>query len=148
MKQTCEKRRCLQPQLPVCAYCSYCKLDGWGNEPKVQGKETERPEQPPDLFECTVCLDIVHPKCAERNCGLGRKNDGMYVAFLKMSIIPNYYVVLIHIFPDLSNSWECAKCMNSGYSSVPSRQRHHNSGTADEEPDFKRSKSGDNNLAV
>ena len=67
--------------------------------------------------------------------------------FLKMSIIPNYYVVLIHIFPDLSNSWECAKCMNSGYSSVPSRQRHHNSGTADEEPDFKRSKSGDNNLA-
>ena len=45
MKQTCEKRRCLQPQLPICAYCSYCKLDGWGNEPKVQGKETERPER-------------------------------------------------------------------------------------------------------
>ena len=25
MKQTCEKRRCLHPQLPVCAYCSECK---------------------------------------------------------------------------------------------------------------------------
>ena len=70
------QRRCLHPQLPVCAYCSYCKLDGWMNEPKVQGKEAERPEQPPNLFECTVCLDIVHPQCAEKDVGLGRKNDG------------------------------------------------------------------------
>jgi len=120
MKQTCEKRRCLHPQLPVCAYCSYCKLDGWMNEPKVQGKEAERPEQPPNLFECTVCLDIVHPQCAEKDVGLGRKND------------------------DLSNSWECAKCMNSGYSSVPSRQRqrqHSGENDEHEQPDPKRSKS-------
>ena len=118
MKQTCEKvrdnfspfckkisfifffqfqRRCLHPQLPVCAYCSVCKLDGWGNEPKVQGKETDRPEEAPNLFECTVCLDILHPKCAEQTIGLGQVNN------------------------ELSNSWECAKCVNSGYSSAPSR---------------------------
>ena len=48
------------------------------NEPKVQGKEAERPEQPPNLFECTVCLDIVHPQCAEKDVGLGRRNDGEY----------------------------------------------------------------------
>ena len=52
----------MQPQLPVCAYCSVCKLDGWYKEPKVgQNKENERPEEPPNLFECTVCLDIMHP---------------------------------------------------------------------------------------
>jgi F-box/leucine-rich repeat protein 10/11 len=61
MKQTCEKRRCVHPQLPICAYCEECKLDGWYNEPKLQVKETERPEDPPKLFECTVCLHILHP---------------------------------------------------------------------------------------
>jgi len=114
MKQTCEKRRCLHPQLPVCAHCSHCRLDGWYNEPKVQGKEAERPEQPPDLYECTVCLDIVHPRCAEKIMGTGRINN------------------------DLSNSWECAKCINSGYSTVPSRQKRHNSG--EDENNSKKSK--------
>ena len=76
MKQTCEKRRCLHPQLPVCAYCSHCGLDGWFQTPKVQGKETERPEEPPALFECTVCLDIMHPECAEKTIGSGRVNNG------------------------------------------------------------------------
>ena len=76
MKQTCEKRRCLHPQLPVCAYCSVCGLDGWFNTPKVQGKETDRPEEPPQLYECTVCLDIMHPQCAEKTVGLGRINNG------------------------------------------------------------------------
>ena len=51
------------------------------------------------LDECTVCLDIVHPRCVEKTIGLGQINH------------------------DLSNSWECAKCSNSGYSTVPSRQR-------------------------
>ena len=97
MKQTCEKRRCLHPQLPVCAYCSVCKLDGWYAEPKVQTKESERPESPPDLYECTVCLDIVHPRCVEQDPGPGKINE------------------------DLNNSWECAKCANSGFSSAPSR---------------------------
>jgi len=109
MKQTCEKRRCLHPQLPVCAYCSVCRLDGWFNEPKVQGKETDRPEEPPQLFECTVCLDIMHPQCAEKTVGLGRINN------------------------DLSNSWECNKCINSGFSTVPSRQKRDNSGELEEE---------------
>jgi len=122
MKQTCEKRRCLHPQLPVCAHCSICNLDGWFNTPKVQGKEAERPEEPPNLFECTVCLDIVHPRCVEKTVGPGQINH------------------------DLSNSWECAKCSNSGYSTVPSRQRRHNSGngngeTEADEPNVKKSKS-------
>ena len=86
MKQTCEKRRCLHPQLPVCAHCSICNLDGWFNTPKLQGKEAERPEEPPNLYECIVCLDIVHPRCIEKTVGLGQINH------------------------DLSNSWECAKC--------------------------------------
>ena len=81
MKQTCEKRRCLHPQLPVCAYCSSCKLDGWFNEPKVQGKETERPEEPPQLYECTVCLDIMHPQCADKTIGRGNINHGEYATF-------------------------------------------------------------------
>lgn len=89
MKQTCEKRRCLHPQLPVCAMCSICKLDGWYSEPKIQFKECDRPEKPPDLYECTVCLDIVHPKCVEKTIGLGKVNA------------------------DLSNSWECAKCASN-----------------------------------
>jgi len=68
------------------------------NEPKVQtGKESERPEEPPNLFECTVCLDILHPECAEKTMGRGQVNS------------------------ELSNSWECSKCINSGYSSAPSR---------------------------
>merc|ERR1711956_166292 len=120
--KTCEKRRCLHPQLPVCAHCSICNLDGWFNTPKVQGKEAERPEEPPNLYECTVCLDIVHPRCVEKTIGLGQINH------------------------DLSNSWECAKCSNSGYSTVPSRQRRHNSGNGNgetevDEPNVKKSKS-------
>ncbi len=67
------QRRCLHPQLPVCAVCSECKLDGWYKEPKVQGKESDRPEQSPELYECVVCLDIVHPKCAK---AMGRINNG------------------------------------------------------------------------
>ncbi len=81
----------------MCAFCSVCKLDGWFSEPKVQTKESDRPDNPPDLFECTVCLDIVHPRCVENSPGLGKVN------------------------PDLSNSWECAKCANSGFANVPSR---------------------------
>ncbi|TRY62626.1 hypothetical protein TCAL_16657 [Tigriopus californicus] len=99
MKQTCEKRRCLHPQLPVCAHCSICMLDGWFKEPKLQSKDVDRPstDDPPNLYECTVCLDIVHPECAEKSSGLGNINK------------------------DLSNSWECAKCSRSGFSQVPSR---------------------------
>ena len=107
------QRRCLRPQLPVCAYCSICKLDGWYNEPKVQGKESERPEKSPDLFECTVCLDIVHPRCVQgQGQGLGKVNE------------------------DLSNSWECAKCADSGFQTVPSRT----TGKKDDENSAKRQK--------
>lgn len=74
-------------------------LDGWFKEPRLQSKDVERPstDDPPNLYECTVCLDIVHPECAEKSIGLGNINK------------------------DLSNSWECAKCSRSGFSQAPSR---------------------------
>ena len=75
------QRRCLQPQLPICAYCSVCKLDGWYAEPKALTgvkAEAERPDTPPKLFECTVCLDIVHPDCVEATDGLGKVNQGIF----------------------------------------------------------------------
>uniref|UniRef100_A0A0K2UWL7 Uncharacterized protein n=1 Tax=Lepeophtheirus salmonis TaxID=72036 RepID=A0A0K2UWL7_LEPSM len=99
MKQTCEKRRCLQPQLPICAFCSVCNLDGWFGTPKLQSKECDRPEEPPNLFECTVCLEIIHPACAEKTIGLGKINN------------------------ELCNSWECTNCFNSGFGTAPSRIR-------------------------
>ena len=49
-------------------------------------KEDSHPDEPPNLYECTVCLEIVHPQCVEKTVGLGKVNK------------------------DLSNSWECAKC--------------------------------------
>ena len=62
MKQTCEKRRCLHPQLPVCAHCSICNLDGWFNTPKVQGKEAERPEEPPNLCKSDSSYNLYFSK--------------------------------------------------------------------------------------
>ena len=62
MKQTCEKRRCLHPQLPVCAHCSICNLDGWFNTPKVQGKEAERPEEPPNLCKSDCSYNLYFSK--------------------------------------------------------------------------------------
>ena len=49
----------------------------WNNVPQAGRKEAERPEEPPNLFECTVCLDIVHPGCAEKTVGLGRVNPDL-----------------------------------------------------------------------
>ncbi|QQP55631.1 Uncharacterized protein FKW44_000027, partial [Caligus rogercresseyi] len=87
------------PQLPICAFCSVCNLDGWFGIPRLQSKESERPEEPPNLFECTVCLEIIHPACAEKTSGLGKINS------------------------ELCNSWECGKCANSGFGTAPSRIR-------------------------
>jgi len=90
----------------VCAYCSICKLDGWFNEPKLQAKESERPDSPPQLFECTICLDIVHPGCAEKaGYGPGKINE------------------------ELSNSWECGKCAGSGVGKAANRHGHHEAGS-------------------
>ena len=33
LRQSCVKRRCLQPQLPIAASCSQCNLDGWSETP-------------------------------------------------------------------------------------------------------------------
>ena len=65
----------------------------WLQVPQAGRKESERPEDPPNLYECTVCLEIVHPQCVEKTRGLGQIN------------------------PDLSNSWECAKS-GTGFSGM------------------------------
>ena len=70
MKQTCEKRRCLHPQLPVCAHCSICNLDGWFNTPKVQGKEAERPEEPPNLCKSDSSYNLYFRSLTDINMGL------------------------------------------------------------------------------
>ena len=95
------------------------------NEPKVQGKETDRPDEPPNLFECTVCLDIMHPQCAEKSIGSGQINQ------------------------DLSNSWECAKCINSGFSSAPSRSnnKRQNEDASTSPASNKKSRSDENGVA-
>jgi len=92
MKQTCVKRRCARPGLPVAAACSLCGLDGWGGHPDPRKPVTEKPDSPPNLFECTICLDIIHPECAEKE-GIGR---GVVV-------------------PELANSWECRRCHGAGF---------------------------------
>lgn len=119
----------------MCAYCSHCKLDGWNNEPKVQGKESDRPDDPPNLFECTVCLDIVHPECADKTVGRGRINNGKEET-KRFSVYDSD--ILFLFIADLSNSWECAKCINSGYSTVPNRQKRHNSGDSEDDQRFKK----------
>ena len=53
----------------------YCR---WLQIPQAGRKESERPEDPPNLYECTVCLEIVHPQCAEKNgVGLGQVNPDL-----------------------------------------------------------------------
>jgi len=78
------KRRCQRPTLPVAAACSVCGKDGWFEVPDYK-KTVDFSKNPPDLFECIVCFDIVHPKCA--------KQPGEVVS-------------------GLSNSWTCHACLN------------------------------------
>ncbi|KAJ8683024.1 hypothetical protein QAD02_018816 [Eretmocerus hayati] len=88
-KQTCLMRQCLRPNLPATASCKYCGLDGWGQMPgPLCGKPA--PTVPSSLMECSVCFEIVHPKCTNQD----------------LEDIP--------ISDDLPNSWECPNCCESG----------------------------------
>ncbi|XP_001606028.1 jmjC domain-containing histone demethylation protein 1 [Nasonia vitripennis] len=88
-KQTCLMRQCLRPMLPVTASCKFCSLDGWGQPPApLMGKQ--HPVTPSSLMECSICYDIVHPQCTNRN------------------------MQNIVVSDDLPNSWECPECCESG----------------------------------
>lgn len=88
-KQTCLRRQSTRPNLPITAACKICALDGWGQTPApLLGRSV--PTTPSTLMECSVCYDIVHPQCYNRDT----KN----------------YV----INDDLPNSWECPECCESG----------------------------------
>jgi len=82
LKQSCVKRKCVRPTLPVAAACIICGKDGWGAIP-------DHRRQPPSdvengLLECLLCYEITHPACVS---GKGEM----------LSRIPN--------------SWECPKCV-------------------------------------
>lgn len=92
-KQTCMMRQCLSPMLPVTAQCVYCHLDGWRQTPvSPQAKLQASLEGPSSLMECSVCYEIAHPDCAQKNV---QNAKGI-------------------VNEDLPNSWECPSCCKSG----------------------------------
>lgn len=92
-KQTCMMRQCLQPMLPVTAQCVYCHLDGWRQQPvSPQGKLQATLDGPSALMECSVCYEIAHPDCSQKQ------------AQIQSGIVNE----------DLPNSWECPLCCKSG----------------------------------
>ena len=93
-KQTCMMRQCLQPMLPVTAHCVYCNLDGWRQTPvSPQAKMQASIEGPSALMECSVCYEIAHPDCAQKETQMA--TNGV-------------------VNEDLPNSWECQSCCLSG----------------------------------
>jgi len=84
LRQSCVKRRCLQPQLPVAASCSRCGMDGRYQTPDHK-KVVDYKTSPPNLFECILCFDIRHPECVDQRG---------------------------EVIPSLSNCWKCTECTN------------------------------------
>jgi len=84
LKQSCVRRRCARPVLPVAAACSICGLDGWGASPDHRRQPPAGQES--SLLECLSCFDIVHPECW---AGPGRGE--------RLARLPN--------------SWECPNCV-------------------------------------
>lgn len=92
-KQTCMMRQCFQPMLPVTAQCVYCHLDGWRQTPVLpQSKMQTNLDGPSSLMECSVCYEIAHPDCAQKQT---QNANGV-------------------VNEDLPNSWECPNCCKSG----------------------------------
>ena len=85
VKQSCVKRKCSRPLLPVAAVCSVCGLDGWGGPPDHR---RQVPDTNSGLYECLLCFDIVHMECLTEE----RRAQG-------------------EIVNRLPNSWECYKCV-------------------------------------
>ena len=55
LKQTCEKRRCLHPQLPICAFCSVCELDGFVEQIKRAAKFSQEQNANPFSLQLEQC---------------------------------------------------------------------------------------------
>ena len=90
LRQSCVKRRCQKPQLPIAAACSECELDGWGEPPDFK-KTVDYATNPPNLFECIQCFDIRHPECTQQRG---------------------------EIISSLSNCWKCYECLTGSKSVV------------------------------
>jgi F-box/leucine-rich repeat protein 10/11 len=81
VKQSCVKRRCARPTLPLAAACSACGLDGWGGPPDP--RRLVEDGRPSTLLECLLCWDVRHKECGEEGGT---------------------------VLTRLSNSWECPAC--------------------------------------
>ncbi|XP_069634096.1 LOW QUALITY PROTEIN: F-box/LRR-repeat protein 19-like, partial [Haliaeetus albicilla] len=91
MKQSCLLRQCTAPVLPHTAVCLACGEAG--REEAAEGPE-EKFEL--SLMECTLCSEIVHPRCLQ----MGRAEAV--------------------INPEIPNCWECPKCKREGRSAKDS----------------------------
>ncbi|XP_069508039.1 F-box/LRR-repeat protein 19 isoform X2 [Ambystoma mexicanum] len=87
MKQSCLTRQCTAPVLPHTAVCHLC-----GDAGKEDTVEAEEEKFTLSLMECTICNEIVHPRCIK----MGRA-DGI-------------------INEEIPNCWECPKCKQEGKS--------------------------------
>ncbi|CAG2053644.1 unnamed protein product [Timema podura] len=89
-KQSCARRLCLQPVLPVTTVCSVCGLDGWRRH--VTHPATAGGASPSLLMECILCMDIVHRNCAEIQY---RNHHGI-------------------VYNEMPSFWKCPKCCKEG----------------------------------
>lgn len=85
VKQSCIKRRCARPALPLAAACTVCGLDGWGETPDP--RRTAEEGRASSLYECLLCWDVRHRACGE--------GEGV-------------------VLTRLANSWECPACSRGG----------------------------------
>lgn len=69
MRQSCVKRHCARPLLPVAAQCSVCQLDGWNQTPD--------PKKIVDLvifYQTIIFSDPLYAKQNEEMLALLSKN--------------------------------------------------------------------------
>ncbi|XP_041092684.1 F-box/LRR-repeat protein 19 [Polyodon spathula] len=88
MKQSCLMRQCTAPVLPHTAVCLTC-----GEAGKEDTVEDEDEKFNQSLMECTICNEIVHPRCLKMSKAEGIIND------------------------EIPNCWECPKCNKEGKTS-------------------------------
>ncbi|XP_061606049.1 F-box/LRR-repeat protein 19 isoform X1 [Phyllopteryx taeniolatus] len=88
MKQSCLLRQCTAPVLPHTAVCLACGEAG--KEDTVEGEEDKFSLS---LMECTICNEIIHPRCLKMGKAEGIIND------------------------EIPNCWECPKCHKEGKTS-------------------------------
>ncbi|XP_061740726.1 F-box/LRR-repeat protein 19-like isoform X1 [Nerophis ophidion] len=85
MKQSCLLRQCTAPVLPHTAVCLAC-----GEAGKEDTVESEEDKFSWCLMECTICNEIIHPRCLQMGKAEGVINE------------------------EIPNCWECPKCHKEG----------------------------------